>query len=143
MASDSRPELATPLSDSVFLVGCSNSPLQNWYRLVRLDGHPILTGKGSSEEIEQSSSSTNQSDFAVRIVRAYISKARGQTFQKLELKEQGVSVYLANDGKRLFFSLSPEVSLAEQSFALSPEGTSLAVLSGAKILLYPIAKLHP
>ena len=143
VASDCRPELATPLSGSVFLVGCSNSPLQNWYRLLRLDGHPILTGKGSAEEIEQSSSSTNQNDFAVRIVRAYISKAPGQTFKKQELKEQEVSVYRANDGKRLFFSVNPEVSLADQSFALSPDGTKLAVLSGVNISIYSIANLHP
>jgi hypothetical protein len=135
-----HPDLSTPLAGSVFLVGCSESPLQNWYRLLRLDGHPILTGKGSSDEIEQSSSSTNQNDFAVRVVRSHFSKPRGQTFTKQELKDQEVSVYRAKDGKRLFFSLNPNVSLAEQSFALSPDGAQLAVLSGVNISLYPIDK---
>ncbi|WP_433963771.1 hypothetical protein [Tunturiibacter gelidiferens] len=79
--SECRPNLATPLPDSVFLVGCSNAPLRNWYRLLRLDGRPILNGHGSSEEIEQSSGSSNQDDLAVRIVRARFSKARGGSFK--------------------------------------------------------------
>ncbi|WP_353071786.1 hypothetical protein [Tunturiibacter gelidiferens] len=140
LTSACRPDLATPLTGSVFLVGCSDSPLQNWYRLIRLDGHPILTGKGSSDEIEQSSSSTNQNDVAVRVVRAHSSRARGQTFKKQDLKEQEISVYRVSDGKRLFFSLNPDVSLAEQSFALSPDGAQLAILSGINISLYTVAK---
>ena len=138
-----RPNLATPLSGSVFLVGCTESPLQNWYRLLRLDGHPILTGKGSSDELEQSSSSTNQGDFAVRVVRAHLSKARGQTFRKEDLKDQEISVYRATDGKRLFFSINPDVSLDEQSFALSSDGAQLAILSGVNLSLFPIVLPTP
>jgi hypothetical protein len=137
-----HPNISTPLPDSVFLVGCTQSPLQNWYRLIRLDGHPILNGRGSSEEIEQSSSSSNQDDFAVRVVRAHFAKARGAYFRKQDLKEQEVSVYRASDGKRLFFSINPAVSLAEQSFALAPDGTQLAILTSDSISLYPIATSH-
>ena len=138
-----HPNISTPLPDSVFLVGCTQSPLQNWYRLIRLDGHPILNGHGSSEEIEQSSSSSNEDDFAVRVVRCHTSKARGAYFHKQDLKEQEVSVYRANDGKRLFFSINPAVSLAEQSFALAPDGAQLAILTNDSISLYPIANTSP
>jgi hypothetical protein len=93
ITSECRPDLAAPLPGSVFLVGCNTSPLQNWYRLIRLDGHPILNGHGSSDEIEQSSGSSNQDDLAVRIVRAHFSKSRGDTFKKQDLKEQEVSFY--------------------------------------------------
>jgi hypothetical protein len=138
-----HPNISTPLPDSVFLVGCTVSPLQNWYRLIRLDGRPILNGRGSSEEIEQSSSSSNQDDFAVRVVRAHSAKARGAYFRKEDLKEQEVSVYRASDGKRLFFSINPAVSLAEQSFALAPDGKQLAILTHDSISLYPITHLSP
>jgi len=140
MTSECRPSLTTPLSNSVFLVGCSSSPAQNWYRMIRLDGHAILTSHGSSQEIEQTSSSSTQDDFAVRVVRAHYSRSRDARFHKEDLKEQEVSVYRARDGKRLFFSINPDVSLAEQSFALSPDGAHLAVLAGINISLYPIAK---
>jgi hypothetical protein len=136
--SECHPNLSTPLPESVFLVGCSTSPLQNWYRMIRLDGHPILRGHGSSQEIEQSSSSSNESDFAIRVVRTHHSKSRSETFRKEDLQEQEISVYRATDGKRLFLTADHGVSLAEQSFALSPTGKQLAVLSDATISLYSI-----
>jgi hypothetical protein len=136
--SECRPSLTTPLPDSIFLVGCSHSFSQSWYRIIHLNGHPILNGHGSSQEIEQSSSSSNQSDFAIRVVRTHYSKSRGQVFRKEDLREQEISVYRATDGKRLFLTASPGVSLAEQSFALSPTGHQLAVLSDATISLYSI-----
>ncbi|WP_260737475.1 hypothetical protein [Tunturiibacter lichenicola] len=140
MTSECRPSLATPLSNSVFLVGCSTSPARNWYRMLRLDGHAILTSHGSSQEIEQSSSSSTQDDFAVRVVRAHYARSRGERFHKQDLKEQEVSVYRTSDGKRLFITNEPGVSLAEQSFALSPAGNQLAILSDATLSLYPVIK---
>ena len=136
--SECRPNIATPLPESVFLVGCTRFPLRNWYRMIRLDGHPILEGHGSSQEIEQSSSSRNELDFAVRVVRTIHAKSRGDVFRKEDLQEQEISVYRAIDGKRLFLTANPGVSLAEQSFALSPNGRQLAVLSDATISLYSI-----
>jgi hypothetical protein len=143
VTSQCRPDLDTPLPNAIFIVGCNPSTSQNWYRMIRLDGHPILNSQGSSEDLEQSSSSTDQANFAVRVVRANNAVARGDTFYKQDLKEQQVSVYRASDGKRLFFTISPGISLAEQSFALSPNGTQLAVISDLTILLYPIVNLNP
>jgi hypothetical protein len=141
--SQCRPDLATPLPDAIFLVGCNASTDQNWYRMIRFDGHPILNSHGSSEDIEQSSSSSNQAEFAVRVVRANNAVSRGDLFFKQDLKEQEVSVYRSSDGKRLFFTTNPGVSLAAQSFALSPTGAQLAILSDLTISLYPIAKPDP
>jgi hypothetical protein len=138
LTSACRPDIATPLPGAVFLIGCSQSPAQNWYRMIRLDGHPLLKGRGSSQEIEQSSSSSNQDAFAVRVVRANVTKSRGDFFHKEDLKEQEVSVYRASDGKRLFFTINSGVSLTQQSFALSPNGAQLAILSNLTISLYPI-----
>jgi hypothetical protein len=143
VTSQCRPDLATPLPNAIFIVGCNPSTSQNWYRMIRLDGHPILNSQGSSEDLEQSSSSTNQADFAVRVVRANAAVSRGDTFYKQDLKEQQVSVYRASDGKRLFSATSPGISLAEQSVALSPNGAQLAIISDLTILIYPIAKLNP
>lgn len=141
--SQCRPDLATPLPDAVFVIGCNGSTDQNWYRMLRLDGHPILESHGTSEDLEQTSGSSNDAYFAVRVVRANNAVSRGDHFYKQDLKEQEVSVYRTSDGKRLFFNLSPGISLAEQSFALSPNGTQLAVLSDLTISLYPIPKHNP
>jgi hypothetical protein len=141
--SQCRPDIATPMPDAIFLVGCNPSTNRNWYRMIRLDGHAILNSHGSSEDLEQSSSSSDQADFAVRVVRANNAVSRGDTFYKADLKEQEVSVYRASDGRRIFFTISPGISLAEQSFALSPNGTQLAIISNLTISLYPIDKLSP
>jgi hypothetical protein len=143
LTSQCRPDLATPLPDAIFLVGCNGSTDQNWYRMIRLDGHLILSSHGTSEDLEQSSTSANQNDFAVRIVRANNAVSRGDLFFKQDLKEQEVSVYRTKDGKRLFFTTSPGISLAKQSFALSPAGAQMAILSDLTISLYPISEPNP
>ena len=131
-----HPMISAPIPDSLFLKGCNSQPMQNWYRMLRLDGHPILKARGTSQELEQSSSSSNGSEFAIRVVRSIQSKARGERFHKEDLHEQEISIYRIADGKRLFITVDPSVSLAEQSFALSPDGQQLAVLSNANISLY-------
>jgi hypothetical protein len=133
-----RPDVSAPLTNSLFVVGCSASRNKNWYRMLRLDGHPILQGHSSFVEIEQASTSSNQTEFAVRVVRAAIPKMRGSQFRKEDIQEQEFSIYRAVDGKRLFLTATPGVSLVEQSFALSPSGRQLAVLSNATISFYSI-----
>jgi hypothetical protein len=143
VTSQCRPDLATPLPDAVFVIGCNGSTHQNWYRMLRLDGHPILNSHGSTADLEQAASGSNQADFTVRVVRANNAVSRGHFFFKQDLKEQEISVYRTSDGKRLFFTISPGISLAKQSFALSPAGVQLAVLSDLTISLYPIPQPNP
>ena len=111
--------------------------------MIRLDGHLILNGHNSSHDMELSSSSSNQDEFAVRVVRAQKSKSHGEHFRKEDLKEQEISIYRPTDGKRLFFTAGPGVSLAQQSFAISPTGAQIAILSDAAISLYQVAKPTP
>jgi hypothetical protein len=133
-----RPNVSAPLSKSLFLVGCNPYEPDNWYRMLRLDGHPILQSHNSPQEIEQSSSSGNQSEFAVRVVRTEHPKNHSEVFYKEDLHEQEFSIYRASDGKRLFLTTTPGVSLVEQSFALSPSGHQLAILTNATISFYSI-----
>ena len=68
VASSCEPQLATPVAEHVFVVGCRRSPYQNWYRMLRLDGGLVLRGRGSSEEFEQAAvSDGDASAFAVRV----------------------------------------------------------------------------
>jgi hypothetical protein len=133
-----RPALDTPLPSLVFLMGCSEAPQQNWYRMLREDGRPILNGRGSSQEIEEAASSSNDEVFAVRVVDTVKSQARGDTFAKGDLEKEDISVYRSSDGKHLFSTETRNVAVAEQSFALSPAGDELAVLSERAILLFHI-----
>ena len=73
-------------------------------------------------------------------MRAKRSKIRGERFWKQDLEEQEVSIYRSSDGKRLFFTANPGVSLAQQSFSISPTGAQVAILSDTAISLYQVAK---
>ncbi len=86
LTSGCSPKLATPMPNSVFVIGCA-SPLESWYRMIRLDGHLILNGPSSSHDMELASSS-NQNEFAVRVVRAQKTKSRGQHFRKRTSKSR-------------------------------------------------------
>ena len=130
-----RPDMSTPLPQGLFLVGCSASPLQNWYRMLRYNGHAVLVDRGSSREIEQAASSSNEKQFAVRVVDTEHSKANGDFFHRGDLLDQKISVYRAADGKRLF-ETTADPSLAQQSYSLSPSGNQLAVLSDGRISFY-------
>jgi hypothetical protein len=130
-----RPDISTPLHQALFVVGCSMSPLQNWYRMLRTDSHPILLNRGSSREIEQAASSSNEKQFAVRVVDTERTKANGSFFHKSDLLNQKISIYRATDGKRIF-DVTAAPSLAEQSFSLSPSGNKLAVLANGSISFY-------
>lgn len=137
--SDCHPSLSTPLPDSIFVVGCAKSPLHNWYRMLRLDGHVLLKGTGSSEEIAQSSTSDSADVFAIRVIHTRISKSFTDSFFKDDLREQQIGVYNRSNGKRLMLITDHDVSLVEQSFALSPSGHQIAILSSADLSLYRVA----
>jgi hypothetical protein len=138
-----RPNVSAPLTNSLFLVGCSPSLEKKWYRMLRLDGHPILQGHSSFVEMEQASTSSSQSEFAVRVVRSETPRSHGSLFRKADLLEQEFSIYRAADGKRLFLTTTSGISLVEQSFALSPSGNQLAVLTNATLSFYSIGAFVP
>jgi len=134
------PVVSTPLPDHLFLVGCADSPAINWYRLLRLDGHAVLSGRGSSQEIEQAANSGIGDRFVVRVVRTFRSTAPGQVFHRDDLREQEISVYGAADGHRLFTTVADDVPLTEQTFALSPGGRQIALLHRGAISFYALGE---
>ena len=137
--SECRPSLTIPLPSAIFVIGCGGTPLQIWYRMLRLDGHTLLKGHGSVDAIEQTATGDNLEDFAIRVVRTHNARRRDQSFQKAELEREEVAVYRATDARRLLEVATTSVSLAEQSYALSPSGRQLAVLSETSIEIYPIS----
>ena len=136
-----RPDITTPLPDTLFIVGCNASPLQNWYRVMGTGGHTILYDRGSSHEIQQSALASGEKAFTVRVVQTGESKANGDFFFNKDLVVQKISVYSATDGRRTF-ETNARPSLSEQSFATSPSGAQLAVLAGNSIDIYtmPVAR---
>ena len=139
VVSECEPQLDTALAGYVFVVGCSTSPLANWYRMLRMDGHTVLKGKRSSQEVDQAVSATPlESRVAVRVVKARRSMTNGTGFHKYDLSGEQISVFDLQKGLDLAtFSLTA-VPLSVQSFALSPSGKQIAVLGNGEILFYDL-----
>jgi hypothetical protein len=125
----------TPRGDALFVIGCTSTS-GNWYRIIRIDGRLLLSGHAPGLEAQQCLSSSH-GDFAVRMVlpRPAISH---DVHALKDVERQQVGIYRASDGKRLLSTVSPGVSQTQQSFALSPEGDQVAVLSDTAISVYQV-----
>ena len=133
-----KPQVSAPIADHIFVVGCGGPALGRWYRMMRMDGHTVLKGKPASNEIEQAAEIAGRSAFAVRVVRSFKPLSQGSTFRRADLKEEEIATYRANDGDRLFDTTVSGAPIAEQTFAVSPDGRQLAVFRAAEIDLYPL-----
>ncbi len=72
----------------------------------------------------------------MRVVRTALSIDLAGRVHSSNLRGEQVSVYRAEDGKRLLSSYLEAVPLAEQSFALAPGSHELAVLGLDNVKLY-------
>jgi len=138
-----HPTISTPLPNYLFMVGCTDTPALNWYRLLRLDGHTVLKSRGSSQEIEQAADSAADQEFAIRVVHTFKSLFPGNSFHKDDLKEQEISVYDTANGRRLFTATANDMPPTEQTFALSPSGRQIVVLRDNSIDFYSFANPAP
>lgn len=136
--SSCRPDVTSVSSGLLFVLGCGTSETR-WYRVLGSNGHPILKADSPSEEIQQSTSSSDPSQFAVRVITAVRTMSPGQPFRRSDLHSQAISIYRSSDGHRLFATSAAQVPLSEQSFAISPSGSQLALLGDSNIAFYSIA----
>ena len=134
-----RPRLAAAMGGGFFLTGCDASGAR-WYRMLRADGHPVLKGSSTTEEVEQAFSGTTAGEFAVRVVKAARSMGPGQPFRRSDLEGEQVGVYRASDGRRLGLLSAKEVPMVEESFTLSPDGREMALIGAKAIHFYAVGQ---
>ena len=76
--------------------------------------------------------------FAIKFVRATSDLTPGVDFTLTDLKSEEVRVYRAVDGKRLLAVHVDDPSASNGSYALSPDGAQLALLSQSQIQVIPV-----
>ena len=76
--------------------------------------------------------------FAFKVVHALREITRGADFTGFDLDSEEVRVYRASDGKRLFTVRVKDPATCHGSYALSADGSQLAVLSGSEIKLFAV-----
>jgi len=134
-----RPSLATPQHDLIFAVGCATSGAR-WYRMLRPDGHPLLKGESPSNEIQLDAQGSQDSSFAIRVVRTKVSLSYGQPFKRSDLVEQRIAIHRTSDGGSLATVATDDFALAQMAFALSPSGDQIALLGSKSITFYSVGR---
>lgn len=84
----------------------------------------------------------NQRYLALRIAKATKAMAADAIFRASDLEAEHIVVYRAKNGQRVFAVSMPSPVPTLQTFALSPGGDRLAVLSQDQIAFYPLQMDH-
>ena len=135
--SQCRPTLKTLPSNLFFILGCDRQADDKWYRVLRVDGRTMLKGSSSSAELEQTVIATS-GGLAIRIATATKPLAGNATYRSSDLEAEHIAVYRANNGRKVLTVGMPSPIPTLQTFALSPSGDQLAVLSRDQIAVYAL-----
>lgn len=134
------PEISSVAPDLLFLVTCSATGGTGVYRVIRADGKVLLRGEASPGESGQEIVGDHRTGiFAIKAVRATNQLSPGVHFRATDLESEEICVYRAEDGKRLHAVRVQNPSASYGSYAVSPDGTQLAVLSQTQIRLISLA----
>jgi hypothetical protein len=132
------PNFTSFSPDLIFVVGCNTrNPDLSEYRVLRsngklaLKGAPTLNGCGHA-----ASGSANDEAFVVKTVQSARPLPVGAPFSESILDSEELTVYRADDDKRLFGVRVGSPSSSRDGYALSPDGSQLAVLARGQISLY-------
>jgi len=133
------PEVTSTAPDLLFLLTCNAKDGNTEYSVLRADGKVLLRGVSDPQELGHEAVGNHGSRrFAVKIVHAERPIATNTTFKSSELDAEEVRVYRAEDGKRLLAVRVKEPIASHGGYALSPDGSQLAVLSGSDIQFFPV-----
>ena len=134
-----RPEVTSLPPDLLFVTGCDRLADGKWYRMLRTDGKLVLKGDSPSSEQGQSACGmAGSSLFAVGVAELSKPLNVASAFHSADLKHLRVSVYRAQNGKKISGVTISDPLPTVQTFALSPDGRHLAILQNEQIVLYAL-----
>jgi hypothetical protein len=134
-----KPGLSSVPPDLLFLVTCNIDTDRFEYRVLRADGGLLMQGRGNGFELGEEMAGADSSGlFAIKAVHAETEFAPGKDFKGADLTFQELRVYRAADGKRLFAVQVKEPTASRGAYAMSGDGSQLAVLSMSQIQLFAL-----
>lgn len=138
-ASSCTPQLSSMAPDLLFLLTCNLLDSSFEYRVLRADGKMLLRGKAGPREVGLEGTGTSPNGaFAMKVVFADRDLAPGAPFKRTELDSEEVRVYGADQGKRRLLVRLHDPPTSHGSFALSPDGMQLGILSGTQVKFFPV-----
>jgi hypothetical protein len=133
------PELGSFAPDLVFVHSCQVSSKAPEFRVMRPNGQLVLKGTADPGELGQEArGETASKTFAVRFLRAAPSVKFGFPFRGTDLLAEEVRVYRAADGRRLAAIHAEAPAPSHGGYALSPDGSQLAIVADARLSIYAV-----
>ena len=129
------PQVSSISSDLLFLVSCVNNIGEPEYRVLHADGTMMLLGRPGSRQLGIEGAG-NSRRFAVKFVSRLGNDPQGLPFSASDLEFAEIRIYRADDGKRLGAVRVDDPPTSYGGFALSPDGSQMAVLSGSEIKVF-------
>jgi hypothetical protein len=138
-SSSCTPELSSFAPDLLMVRSCSVPAGSSEFRVLRPDGRIVMHGKPNPQEMgHEAKGNTVSKTFALKAMRTASDRRQSVAFHGTDLVDEEVRVYRATDGKRLASIRAGAPAPSHDGYSLSPDGTQLAILSGAHIAIYSV-----
>jgi len=139
LSSRCTPDLSSLAPDLLFLMSCNVATGATEYRVLAADGKLLLRGEAGPREVGHDVvGDPGHGMFAMKAVHAVHELTPGIEFRAADLESEELRVYRAADGKRLLAVHVGEPVASHGGYALSPDGSQLAVLSESQIQFFPL-----
>jgi hypothetical protein len=138
-SSSCTPELSSFAPDLIMVRTCSVPAGSTEFRVLRPDGRVVMHGRPNPLELGHEVKGNNVSrTFALKSMRTSSDRRQSTGFHGSDIVDEEVRVYRATDGKQLASVRAGAPAPSRDGYSLSPDGTQLAILSGAQISIYSV-----
>jgi hypothetical protein len=142
-----RPDLMSLPPNLLLVSGCARIAGERWYRVLGPDGRAVLRMSSPPSDLARYPCGSEAGQvFALDFAEPARSMIHGSAFSASALIAELVTVYDVHSGRRLLTVRLPDPAATEQTFALSPRGDRLAVLSGNQVSIFdvraPAGRIH-
>ena len=138
-SSSCTPELSSFAPDLMMVRTCSVPAGSSEFRVLRPDGRVVMHGKPNALELGHEVKGNGVSKtFALKSMHTASDRRQSTGFHGSDIVDEEVRVYRATDGKQLASIRAGAPAPSRDGYSLSPDGTQLAILSGAHISIYSV-----
>jgi hypothetical protein len=134
------PRLSAPEPGLIFITGCTatSAGVSAWYRVLRSDGHSLINGDSPPDETAQPVHGSFANSFAVRVFKSARPIDPNQAINRSDYTLEEIAMYRSSNGSKLSSIATNDFVLAQNSYALSPQGDQMALAGKYAILFYDV-----
>ena len=131
------PEVSSFAPDLLLVATCDLSTGAHEYRVLRPNGKVVLKRRTDPQAVAPSAQG-NGRYFVLKNLHAIQSMLHGSHFHGSDLDYEDVRVFKSEDGRRLTSVRLQAPPPSRGAYALSPDGSQLAVIADAKVMLFAV-----